>query len=397
MKITPVIRLHHKTKNGDYPITIRVTEGIKVRYYSVGYNVILEQWNKKIGRVTDKRTNHADINIKISSMLAEIEKNHINGNAPVPGNKDDFYFWTKRVSDNRESESTSSEKHTINKQHTFRLLKEFKDPLRVSDITYEFLLDFKKKLNNYRKKNGKPLAHNTIMHHFEAIRNVYLTALKSGIALHSEHAFTHFKISYKEGNRERLQSVHISKLASLNVRDVKVRSVADTKQIQIAVDMYLLSFYCGSLRFTDLCLLKKSNIEGDQLTFRWHKQDRPISKELGVEALEIVNRNLQNNSDYLFDIKIDWSTKKSIDNKNKIYNKWLRKACGAVGIPKVTMHTSKHSWADLAINNGVPLPAIMDNLGHKKLSTTQVYTKMFDKEKRNDALRKVSSLIKNPE
>ena len=51
------------------------------------------------------------------------------------------------------------------------------------------------------------------------------------------------------------------------------------------------------------------------------------------------------------------------------------------GIPKnLTSHLGRHSFAStITLNNGVPITTVSRMLGHTKLSTTQIYSKLLDK------------------
>lgn len=62
------------------------------------------------------------------------------------------------------------------------------------------------------------------------------------------------------------------------------------------------------------------------------------------------------------------------------------------GIKKdVTFHTGRHTFAVLMITEGVDLYTVSKLLGHKEISTTQIYAKVVDK-KRQDAVNRIPSL-----
>jgi len=46
----------------------------------------------------------------------------------------------------------------------------------------------------------------------------------------------------------------------------------------------------------------------------------------------------------------------------------------------LTSYVSRHSFASIANNLGVPVTAISEMLGHEKLSTTQVYLSSLKKD-----------------
>ena len=48
---------------------------------------------------------------------------------------------------------------------------------------------------------------------------------------------------------------------------------------------------------------------------------------------------------------------------------------------KVTFHLARHTFATtVALSNGVPIETVSKILGHRKLSTTQIYAKVIERK-----------------
>ena len=58
----------------------------------------------------------------------------------------------------------------------------------------------------------------------------------------------------------------------------------------------------------------------------------------------------------------------------------------AAGITKhITFHCFRHTFATLQLANGTDIYTISKMLGHTKVETTQIYTKIVDQKKENAA------------
>ena len=63
---------------------------------------------------------------------------------------------------------------------------------------------------------------------------------------------------------------------------------------------------------------------------------------------------------------------------NQVINRQLKEVQALCGIQKkLTYHLSRHTFATLALTKGVSLETVNKILGHKKLTTTQIYAKVI--------------------
>ena len=64
-------------------------------------------------------------------------------------------------------------------------------------------------------------------------------------------------------------------------------------------------------------------------------------------------------------------------------SKVLKLWCKDAGINKrVTFHTSRHTFATLALTQGTDLYTVSKLLGHKTIQATQIYAKIVDEKKK---------------
>jgi integrase/recombinase XerD len=62
----------------------------------------------------------------------------------------------------------------------------------------------------------------------------------------------------------------------------------------------------------------------------------------------------------------------------QVYNRRLKEIAAAESINKVvTSHVARHTFATWALSNGMPKETVQKILGHKTISTTDIYAKML--------------------
>ena len=61
----------------------------------------------------------------------------------------------------------------------------------------------------------------------------------------------------------------------------------------------------------------------------------------------------------------------------------LKQWCKDAGIDKrISFHTARHTFATLALTQGVDLYTVSKLLGHKTIQATQIYAKIIDEKKK---------------
>ena len=67
---------------------------------------------------------------------------------------------------------------------------------------------------------------------------------------------------------------------------------------------------------------------------------------------------------------------------NQKCNSYLKKIIAKCGIDKyISFHATRHTFATtVTLANGVPLETVSKLLGHRRLSTTQIYARVMEKK-----------------
>ena len=133
-------------------------------------------------------------------------------------------------------------------------------------------------------------------------------------------------------------------------------------------DAFLFCCYTG-LRFSDLVTLKSSDITKGWITKKMVKTnftvEIPASEVFDGKAIAIIDRYGS----------IERLTRKL--GTNATVNKHLKEVFRLAKIEgNFTFHTSRHTFASLTLQMGIPITSVQRMLGHQKLATTEIYSEV---------------------
>ena len=142
---------------------------------------------------------------------------------------------------------------------------------------------------------------------------------------------------------------------------------------------FLFSCFTG-LRFCDVKKLTWSEIRDDKINFRQQKTGGFEYMPLSETAKNIIYGNIEK----VIPLPTSKVFKLPVNHRsNMALLMWATKA----KIEKhITFHTSRHTFATLALTKGADLFTVSKLLGHKDISTTQIYAKIVN-EKLDEAMK----------
>ncbi len=230
-------------------------------------------------------------------------------------------------------------------------LKKFKPDLDLNEISIEFCENFKDYL-----LHSTNLAHNS-----------------------AQTYFTRFRSSLKKAYDRKLipvnvcQSIKISAKPSekvfLTLEELRIIESIDHSNKDVK-NAFLFSCYSG-LRFSDTEKLRFSDIENNHISIKMQKTNEFLRMKLHPKAMQIIELQKRNHQELCFklgDYQVFW---------NK-FQRFIKKS----GLnKKITFHTARHTFATQCISFGVDIYTVSKLLGHKSVSTTQVYAKLIDRKK----------------
>ena len=244
-----------------------------------------------------------------------------------------------------------SERNLLTKQNyktLFNNLDKFKSGVRVTDIDYNFVVAYDKWL----RSSG--IAHNTRVSRLRLLRAVVNEAKKRDII--SGNPFDRFRIQQMVSKKGYITREQLHQLEGM-----KLKGFEETVR-----DAFLVGCYTG-LRYSDITALRQTHIKDGWLVIRMLKTkytvEIPVATLFDGKMLRLVEK-------YGGDIG---RLTKQLGN-NAAVNRTLHDLLAVVGAdPKITFHSSRHTFATLLGQQGVDISVVSKLLGHRKLQTTEIY------------------------
>lgn len=275
----------------------------------------------------------------------------------------DFIKYFEELKEKRHKNSSKSIQVNWNRELT--LLKQYTEgrPMFFGDIDLNLIEDYKEYLINAPQGGSKTgtISRNTASTYFSIFKAALHQAFIDGY-LTIDLAAKSKNIYYEESQREYLTLEELNKLAA---------TPCDSPILKRAA---LFSALTG-LRHSDIKQLKWKDLVKDQEHYRILFTQQ---KTKGVEYMPISDQAYQlcgERGDY------DRLIFEGLQDPSWISRpiaRWIE----AAGITKhITFHCFRHTYATLQLTLGTDIYTVSKMLGHKKVTTTQIYAKIVDEKK----------------
>ena len=233
----------------------------------------------------------------------------------------------------------------------------------------------------WHKKRG--VTQNTISFYARVLRAVYNRAVEEAI-IENRNPFRHIYTGVDKTVKRALPLEVIRKIKTLDL--------SLTPAMDLARDMFLMSFYLRGMSFIDMAYLKKADLRNGRVTYRRSKTGQLLIIEWTKEMQMILDKYPENKSGYLMPIIRNPGTNERSVYQNAGYNinHNLKRIAEMVGVTiPLTLYVARHSWASAARTKGIPISVISEGMGHDSEMTTQIYLAGLD----TSAVDKANSLI----
>lgn len=359
------VRLRRKAlKNGEYSLYLDIYVDGKRSYEFLKLYIIPER--TKADKERNRQT-MATANAVKAQRILEIQ----NQSFGLKTRRNVYLFDYVEVLAN-EKENSNSRGTWLN---FIKHLQAFEhgDP-RLSDIDGRWVDRFKSYLAGAKSfRDGRSLKQNSQSLYFSKLKAVFNAAEREGL-IDTNPAKASRGISHEASQRQYLTVDELRRLAATPCDDGEVKRA------------FLFSCLTG-LRRSDVEALTWSDVrrEGDftRLVFTQQKTSANEYLDITSEASLLIGEPIDGDR-YIFKLK-------GKPQANRIIGSWCRRS----GIEKhITYHSSRHTFAVVMLMQGVDIYVVSKLLGHRELSTTQIYAHIVDKAKQ-EAIARMPSILVN--
>lgn len=293
-------------------------------------------------------------------------------------------FYEGLIADYAQNERCGNRLIYKGSYNSLRTFNKGKLDIPFSHITEDWLARYEKWL---RSKGNKET---TISLLFRTLRSVFNKAIQAKCARKSDYPFDSFKINKFSTMTEKRA---IAKTDILRIQDSHT-SGGKRQYMDLSRDLFMFSYLCGGINFTDMANLTTDNIVNSRIKYIRQKTHKPISLGLCEEALSIIAKYSANANGYLFPI-LDKAVHKTAQQKQNRIHKILVKVNANLKLmakdlnieANMTTYVARHSFASVLKKSGTNIAIISEALGHSALSTTQIYLDSFDNEQIDNAMK----------
>ena len=385
--------------NGEYPLMLRICKDGKKKYQSLGISVLPRYWDFTRNKPKPNCPNKEYIQKIILDKQTELQQRMLEFNSEQKEyttttllNDENKKFELKTVSQFYQEliEQCKSNDKCGNRliyKSSYNSLKVFTKnqldiPFSAIDVSW---------LNKYEKwLRSKGNKETTMSLMFRTLRSAYNKAIKAKCARKSDYPFDEYKINKFD---TKTQKRAIAKTEVLKFTK-EVDNIGKRQYVQLSKDIFIFSYLCGGINFTDIANLTKANITNGRLHYIRQKTGKLIKLGISEEAMQIIKKYESESKGYLFPILNTNIHKTPLQKQNRIHkmlgkiNKNLKLIATQLNVDaNMTTYVARHSFASVLKKSGVSIALISEALGHSDLCTTQVYLDSFDNEQIDTAMQ----------
>ena len=380
-KLLFYLKKNEPKKNGNAPIMARITIDGTPKTFGTKLEINADNWDLKFGRVLGKSAEALKVNKKLDNIRGRIDTIYedmlkhegfatsqkvklsflgvgVMDDAILKVFNDQNEQFKKLVEKEERSEGTYNKYITVyNHLSNFIELRYHRDDMAFRELNNDFIREF-----DFYLRYDLQLSHNTIWVYTMPVLALAELAIKKGLI--RDYPFEDYEISMEETDRGYILKEDVEKL---------MLSKPPHKRYEVVKDLFIFSCFTG-LAYADIKKLKRSNIQSFFDGHQWIISRRKKSDVASnVRLMDIPKRIIEKyigttRNEFIFPIPTNATCNKHVAK--------LIENAEIITEQKVTFHTARHTFGTMFLTEGVPLESLSKMMGHKNISTTQIYAKI---------------------
>lgn len=335
--------------NGEHPLMIRLCQGRKLKYISIGISIHPQYWDFEKNKprrncpnkdqiqkiITDKTTVYKEQVLDFKTTNKEFTVSSLAEKVHSPQQATTVNDLFKLSIDRLKIARRTG--YALSVQQVYNSLLEYNQHLDIyfSDIDVVWLKQYELHLRS------KELSDNTIAIRFRTLRAIYNTAVEERIVKPEYYPFKNYKVS---------KLIRETPKRSITKSDVEaiISYRTEHEYTIFAIDLFLFTYLMGGINFVDIAYLTRDNIIDDRLIYSRRKTGKLIKLPLQDKAIELIDKYRQFDNPYLFPIfsKFHRTDQQKANRVHKVItkvNKYLKAVGEELGLPiDLTTYVARH-------------------------------------------------------
>ena len=280
-------------KNGEHPLMLCITKDRKRKYQSLGVSVKPEYWDFQKNKPKPNCPNRELINKLILGKELEFQKQILELTSEdkeftastliTPKVKVKIKtvveFYDELIKELELSNKIGNSRVYKDSLRSLEVYTNKKLDIPFSHIDMDFLRGYEKHL---RERGCKDTSMNLF---FRTLRSTYNKAIEAKHAKKANYPFDDFKVSKFSIKTEKRA------ISKDNIKQVMELDIPEGNEYMLlAKDLFVFSYLCSGINFTDMANLRQSNIIEGRLVYIRQKTQKKINILLSKEADDIIRK-----------------------------------------------------------------------------------------------------------
>ncbi len=382
-------------KNGLCPLMGRISVNTEVAQFSAKMDVDPALWDAKKYRLKGKGRDIQRVNCAIDKLTADIHhyyneilseqgyitseliKNAINGIGIRKCNLLELYQeyideLSKQVGLTRSWGTLHNHHSSYNRLKKFIQIYYKADDIAIRQLDYSFIEKYDYYMRVELKRSLSTIDGFTIM-----LKTIVRRAIAQGTIL--KNPFAGYSPEKAIKKRRHLEMDELKHLMSTPIQE---------RFLCYVRDLFVFSTFTG-ISYIDLCNLREEHFYSTEDGKLWVRFNRQKTKsECIIQILDLPRQIMDKYKEQRVDGKIFKVPARSALTAN------FRKLSAKCNIDKrITFHMARHNFGSLiTLSQGVPLESVCKMMGHRNISTTQLYAKLTH-QKINEDIKRINANV----